>query len=354
MSHGMRALRCAPIVLSALVFVGCAAERDASPPPAAPPPRLPASMQASGSGDHADMSAHAHVSEDVAKGLERLEAGDLEGARASFDAAIKKDARDDRAHHALGVTLDRTGDKAGAERSFREALRIRPDLEAASVDLSAMLIDAERYDDAEKVARDGLAKHDASAPLRMNLGIALAAKGDAAGGRRELEAAVKRTPDDPMARLTAGHWLVVLKQADAAVMHLRAARALAKDDVPLLASIAQELRLGGAFEDCVITFDKAIAVKDTPDLRTERAVCRGAAKDDAGALEDLRAAIQADAKYAPARYYLGNRYASAGKFREAAAEYEAYLKLAPDGPLAKQAKERATIAKQRAKNAKKN
>jgi cytochrome c-type biogenesis protein CcmH/NrfG len=82
------------------------------------------------------------------------------------------------------------------------------------------------------------------------------------------------------------------------------------------------------------------------ELRTERAICKMALKDNAGALTDLQTAVQRDATFALAHYYLGGRLAEQRKAKEAAAEYEQYLKLAPNGPMAKAASERLKVLKQ--------
>jgi tetratricopeptide (TPR) repeat protein len=86
-------------------------------------------------------------------------------------------------------------------------------------------------------------------------------------------------------------------------------------------------------------------VQDAAELRTERALCKVGLGDDAGALEDLQGALAKEPRYAPAQFYLGGRFAAAGRWKEAASCYDAYLKLAPKGPMAKVAAERAAKAK---------
>jgi cytochrome c-type biogenesis protein CcmH/NrfG len=90
-------------------------------------------------------------------------------------------------------------------------------------------------------------------------------------------------------------------------------------------------------------------MKDSPELRTYRALCKLGAKDDAGALADLRAAVGLDANFGPAHYYLAGRLAQSGDLAAAIAEYEAYLKVEPSGPMAKTARERIKKAKEHLK-----
>lgn len=290
-------------------------------------------------------------SEEVAKGMKALDAGDNAGAKAAFEAALKKNPKDADALFYSGVAAERLGDKAGAEKRYKAALEARPDLDSAAVNLGALYIDGGRFDEALLVTRQGLQKAQKNGALHLNLAVALASKNDVGAAGPAFEEAMKLSPGDPMAQVTYAQWLTVWKRADEAATRLRAARPMAKD-VGVLAAIGHEMRLAGAFADCVPTFDKAIEMKDAAELRTERALCKIGAKDDTGALDDLTTAVKKEAGYAPAHFYLANRLASGGKFADAVKEYEAYLKLAPKGDLAKQAQERAKLARERAKKGK--
>ncbi len=288
-----------------------------------------------------------NVSDNVTKGMKALDAGDLVAAKAYFDAALRKNSKDVDALYYLGYTAEKSGDKAAATKAYKEALKLRPDYEGAAVNLSGIQDEAQQYDDAAAVAQAALSKHPDNASLHLNLGIALAGKGDQAGATKEFDQGVSLAQSDPMYHLVYGHWLGVWKQGDAALAQLRAARPLAGDNVGVLAAIGHELHLIKAFADCVPTFDKAINIKDAAELRTERAACKIGAKDEAGALADLQAAVQSEPGYAPAHYYLGGELARGGKFKEAIGEYQAFLKLEPTGPLAKAANEKIRLAKQK-------
>lgn len=316
------------------------------------PPKLPPSMTAastangaSGSSDMPAANAEAPPSGDMEKGLAALDRGDIAGAKASFQEMIKKNPKDGDAYQLQGLIAEKEGKKAEAEKAYKKALELKPELDSAAVNLSALYIDQEKLDDALTVSRAGLAKHADNAALHMNAGLAMAGKGDQAGATKELDEASRLAPSDPMTSLTYAHWLATWKQSDAAIAKLRAARPLAKDDVGMLAAIGHEMRGIGAFADCVPTFDKAISIRDAAELRTERALCKLGAKDNAGALADLQAGVSKEPNYAPAHFYLAGRLAQGGKLKEAIAEYEAFLKLSPNGPMAKTAQDRIKLAK---------
>jgi Tfp pilus assembly protein PilF len=291
-------------------------------------------------------------SAELLAGIKSFDAGSYADARKSFEAAAKKDPSNYEAFFDLGQTCEKLGDKAAAEAAYKAALGVRADLDTAATALSSMDIDASRLDDAIAVARVGLAKRPASAPLHENLGVALAMKGDQDGATRELDAAVKAQPSEPMYRITFAHWLSAWKVTGAKVQ-LDAARDLVKDDYGLLVELGFEYRMAGEFDACVKLLDRTVVIKDGGEVRTDRALCKLGLKDEQGAVDDLQAAVAKDPQYATAHYYLGGRLALVKKYKEAAAEYAKYLELAPSGSLAKAATERLKLAQDMAKGGKK-
>jgi Tfp pilus assembly protein PilF len=309
------------------------AQKDDVPPPLDSP--APGSAAPPSSGNH-----------DYDQGVAALASGDVAGARAADSRILGRDPKSGEGHVLLGLIDEKTGDKAGAEQAYRDAIAARPDMEAAYVDLSALLIDAQRGSDALGVARAGLAKVPSSAGLHANVATVLAGNGDQAGASSEFDAAVKAAPDDASLLMTYAHWLGTWKQRDAALAKLRAARPLAKDP-GVLAAVAEEMKAIGAFADCIPTLDQAIQIKDAPELRTYRAVCKLGAKDADGAKADLQAAIAA--QYAPAHFYLARVLEGAGDWKGAVQEYETFLQLEPNVPASKVARERLQKAKEHLK-----
>ncbi|MEO7112324.1 MAG: tetratricopeptide repeat protein, partial [Polyangiaceae bacterium] len=282
----------------------------------------------------------ASTNPDMQHGAKSLEAGEYPDAKTAFEAALKSSPHDaPEAHYYLGVIAEKQNDKTTAEKEYKTALGLRPDFINPSQNLGALYIDGQKWDDAIAVTKPALAKHADEPALNLNMAICLAGKGDQAGSDAAFKKALTLSPGDPMFLLTYAHWLGAWKQPDAATEKLRVARPLAKDDVSMLASIGHEMHVVGAFADCVPTYDRAIAIKDLAELRTERAACKLGLKDEAGAMADLQAAVKEDTSYAPAHFYLGGRYARAKKTKEAIAEFEAFLKLDPSSPIAAKAKE---------------
>jgi cytochrome c-type biogenesis protein CcmH/NrfG len=79
----------------------------------------------------------------------------------------------------------------------------------------------------------------------------------------------------------------------------------------------------------------------------ERSFCKQGASDEAGARADLEAAVTNEPTFAPAHFLLATHLAKAGETARAIAEYQGYVKLEPDTPNAKVARERIKLLQKR-------
>jgi tetratricopeptide (TPR) repeat protein len=256
-----------------------------------------------------------------------------------------RDAHDGAPLVLLGLIDESSGDRAGAEDAYTESIRRRAALETPYLRLSALLLEDKRVGDALVVARAGAARFPASPALHVSVATALATKGDEAGASKEFELAAGAGGRDPAPLLAHAKWATSWKRNDVALAKLRDARALTKDP-HVLVEIANAMKSLGAFSDCVPTLDRALAIKDDPDLRTHRAICELADNDAAGAKADLELAIGAN--FAPAHFYLARLLSDRGDWSGAVAEYKVFLTLEPNVPAAKAARERLRIAEARA------
>ncbi len=339
--------------LAALPLFACGGGEPAPSAPSNPPAEALSDSTPPGANPGSDVGPPAGVSDDVAKGMHALESNDATSAKAYFDHALRTHPNDADALYYQGVVAEKMGDKDAAEKSYKAALKVKPEMAQAAVNLSAFYVDAQRYDEALAVAQAGLSKHADNGSLHLNAAVAYGGKGDQPAATKEFDAAVRVAPDEAMFHLTYGHWLGTWKLVDPALSQLRAARPLAKKSggdgaVGVLASIGHEMHLLHAWSDCVPTYDEAIAMKDAAELRTERAACKIGAKDSAGALADLQAAVASDASYAPAHYYLAGELARAGQLKDAIVQLQTFLKLEPNGPSAKPAQEKLRLLKLKA------
>ncbi len=331
-------MRIALLSVAFLLVAACGPDKPASD-------ESNANTQPSATATATSEPAGGATSGEVSRGVDALKSGDYATAKSAFEAAIAKNPRDADAHHYLAVTLEKTNDKAGAEREYKAALAIRPNLAEAAANLGALYVDGQKWDEAIAVLEPEAKKRGDSAPVEFNLALAYAGKGDRAGATRAFDAAMKITPSDAMLLYTYGHTLASWHEGEQAVAKLRAAAGAANGQGDLLGSIGHELLVLRAVPDCIAAFDKAIAAKDAAQFRTERALCKLANKDDPGATSDLEAALKDDPNYGLAHYWLATRRMAAKKWSDAAKELEAYLKLEPTGPKAKSAQAALAVAK---------
>lgn len=312
-----------------------------------PPARAPGDVEAENTPPAS--SGGSSADGEIDKGTAAIKAGDWNAARAAFESALAKDPKKAEAHYYLGLVLDKAGDRTAAATHYEQALAISPNLSEAATNLIAIDVEARKFDDAIVLAKKVLAKDDKNAEIQLNLATALSGKGDVDEASKAFEKAVALAPNDARFYMAFAKHLEGAKKSDQAVERLKQAERVAGDDPALLGSIGFSFRTARAVPECIAAFDRAIALKDNADFRTNRALCKYAAKDKTGAVADLKAATTAEPAFAPAHYWLGSWLHDDGKFAEAVAEYDAYLKAAPDGPMAKAAEGKSKLAKEKKK-----
>jgi Flp pilus assembly protein TadD len=245
----------------------------------------------------------------------------------------------------LGVVKEKTGDRAGAEVAYREAIKLDPTSPEAALNLAALYLDEPpRPDDAVGVLKAALVKSPGNPDLEANLGYALGLLHDADGATRAFEAAIAKK-SDPETELLFGTMLVENKRGDRAGEHLKKGAAAVKGDPASLATYGR--MLGGAhlFAECVATFDKAIAQKkDAAEFYVRRGTCRHELSDEPGAAQDFQKATAIQPDFAAAHYYLGLSLIAQKKNLPGARELEKAAKLGAGTPIGAFAAEKLKTA----------
>lgn len=288
-------------------------------------------------------------SPEVDRAIASIKAGDFRSAKAGLEQALHKNAKNGTASYYLGVALENLGDKTGAEQRYKDAVELAPEIVEASINLGALYLDANRYDEAIAITRNALVKRPDDPALHANLAVALRGKGDKEGAAAEYDRAVKVVGDNADLRFAYGSLLLELGRKPQAAAELKGALSAAGSNRALLASIGRALGPAGAYAECVTAFDKAIAAGDDAELHVRRGLCRHALKDEAGAKADFEAATKLDPKLPAAHFYLGESLVGAGKTAAAIKEFEAAGSVAPESELGKKARERAAALRKGAK-----
>ena len=129
------------------------------------------------------------------------------------------------AHHNLASALALAGDTAGAERHYREALRIDPGHAPARSALGVLLMDAGRLADAREQQEHALSLEPGSADVRYNLGLLLARMGESEAAAARYGEAVGLDPSLAPAHYNWGNLLAAQgRWAEAEARYREAAR----------------------------------------------------------------------------------------------------------------------------------
>ncbi len=244
---------------------------------------------------------------DLDRGVAFMKNGKFADAMPHLEKALETDPKSAEAAFYLGAATEQTGgDKAKVEALYKQALAFNPKLVDAAQNLAALYLDEPaRPDDAIPVLQKALSNAPGDPKLLQNLGYAYSLKKDGEKAQAAYEQALAKE-DTPQLRFALGTALFENKKAEAAVPHLLKAAAAMNDDAPALATIANMLGSGKAFDDCVRLLDRAITLKPgVPELLVRRGVCQHELKKEKEAAKDYEAAIKIDPKYQPAHYYLG-------------------------------------------------
>jgi Flp pilus assembly protein TadD len=131
--------------------------------------------------------------------LDRVPAGDLDDFRQALDdylAAQQLNADDPAAQVNTGNLQRSRGEYTGAERSFREALRLDPNWVPACVNLSDLYRQMRRDAEGEKLLRECLTRLPKAAALHHSLGLLKARQQNLTAALASLKRATELAPRD--------------------------------------------------------------------------------------------------------------------------------------------------------------
>lgn len=289
-------------VVSLFAGIGC----SSPPPPEAP--EAP-SLESSPEGDSTSSS--------LSEAEEAIGAGDFQTARELLEQVTREQPKNGRAHYYMGVSRQNLGQNAEAIASYRKATELAPALVEAWVNLTAAMLDEGDAAGAEAAIKRGLSRHPSDAGLLYNRALALGAQGKKEEAVSAYEAALAADPGNVEVKYGYAEALVDAGAKEKATSVLRE---LAKaDSVEVLASSARLFGRLQDFDACIAALDKALGLQKSSELFVSRGLCQHGKKREAAAFEDFQRAVQADASYAPAHYYVGMHLKLQGKKAEARA-----------------------------------
>lgn len=145
---------------------------------------------------HVEKSAQGGNSADayMLAGSTLLQINEFEQARRDLDAALRLDPKLPGIYTLTGTARDKTGDVAGAEAAFREALILNPNDFEANLYLGAILYKGRQLDEAKIYLDKALLLNPGSSMARYETAMLKSTQGEYAAAAQDLE---KLVHDDP-------------------------------------------------------------------------------------------------------------------------------------------------------------
>lgn len=188
--------------------------------------------------------------------------GMLDEAVESFREALRLAPDIDAAYFSLGNALRAQGKLDEAIENFRKALLLKPDFVEACNNLGVALKDQGRLDEAIESFRKALLLKPGSAEMHNNLGIALREHGDMDGAIGSFRKALELRPDYAEAANNLGNALQEQNSLDAAIACYREALKLNPDLMEAHSNLGNALREQGSLDAALESLHKALALEN--------------------------------------------------------------------------------------------
>ncbi len=271
--HHRGPIRSTLFALSSAVVLSCGGSTkpqqspDFEPPPIEDTASAPTEEDAGADAATDDSGSQAQLMQ----GIDAVQKKDFDKAKSVLSDARKRDPKDARVAYYLGVALENTGDPAGAKAEYKAAIELDPALADASVGLSRLSLAEKDAAAALATAEAGLQASPQHAELVLSRARALDALGKKADAVKAFGEAVQLRPQDANLRLLYADQLIAAGETKQALDQLR--NAANATDVALLVTVSERFAALKAPADCKATLDKALAVKDDPELRSRKDAC---------------------------------------------------------------------------------
>ncbi len=304
----------------------------------APPPR-PIELSADPPPGSEQGVQSSQTEAELRRAVAYIERGKFSDARSHIEKVVSLDSSSAQGWFYLGVIeeADKQPDKAVA--AYTKALSADATLSEASLNLSAVHLEAKRYDDAVRVLEAALPGGGAERDLRQQLGFAFSLKRDFASARKHYERATAIRNDARLA-LDFGGVLVSLGDLEVARKVLAAGFQDAPAELPVLETYAARFAQAKGYAECVKAWDRVLALQPKVAMHhVRRGLCKHEVNDEQGALTDFQEATKIDPKFVEAHYYLGMSYVRLHKKFGATQSLFRVIELAPNTTIADKAED---------------
>ena len=257
--------------------------------------------------------------------------GQLDGAVASYRAALAMQPDYPDACRNLGIALQAGGQHAGAMAAFRQAIALAPAYAEVYSNMGAALKEQGRADDAVASYRRAISLKPGLAEAHTNLGVLLKEQGLLQEALDSHQRATLVQPDYAEAHNNLGNALLDSGEYERAAASLQRAVQLQPGLAGAHNNLGNAFKALGRLDEALASYSQAIAI--APHFAMPHNNC-GAVLAQQGRLEaaigHYREALRCEPSYVEARYNLANAQKDLGQFIEAQAGYLQTLALRPD------------------------
>lgn len=229
----------------------------------------------------------------VSMGLERHNAGDIEGASRLYQQALDADPRDPDALHLSGVILHMRGDNTSARRLIERAIRIDGRQAGYHANLGRVFMAAGRIDGAIAAFRKAVRVDEGFHPGRLALANALVEAGRTEEAVMVFAEARRRRPRDPVAATGLGIAYRQMGETERALAAYDEAIALDPAQIKALADKGTMLSELGRHHEALACYDAALEIDGSvAELHANRGAVLSELGDAAGAKQAHGAALK--------------------------------------------------------------
>jgi tetratricopeptide (TPR) repeat protein len=259
------------------------------------------------------------------------DSGDVEGAIAHYQSAIRATAGYADAHNNMANALVRTGNTSLALDEFRRAISLDSSQAIYHINMSSILTQLGRFEEAVAQGREGLKLAPDNFEAHHNLGSALLHAGHSSEAIDELRAAIAISPDDPLPWNTLGAAYMQIGQNQEASAQFERALQLRPNYPEAHNNFGQLLARTGQLPQAVEQFRQAIATNDNfAAAHISLGLVLSAQGNEQEAIANFEKAIKLGANQPDVHNSLGDSYRKSGKTGQAIEHYEAAVRLKPD------------------------
>lgn len=257
--------------------------------------------------------------------------GDMPGAAAHYEQALKLNPNYPEALNNMGIVLVEQGRIQEAMAHWEQALRIKPNLADAHYNLGGALMRLGKVPEAIEQLEQAARLNPYDAQTHNDLGAGLAQVGRVQDGIAECELALRIKPDFADARYNLGSALMRLGKVSEAIEQWEQAARLKPDDAQTHNDLGAALAQVGRVQDGITECEFALRIRpDYAEAHYNLGLTLARLGRLPEAINHWEQAVRIKPDYAEAHYNLGVALEQTGRRAEAIAHYEQVLQAHPD------------------------